>query len=257
MLLSRLTSIRAMTILVAASLALSSFLLPGALSALDRVAPISGNYESIPPPSLPHGTLIVRVLVGNSNGSANSSIPAVVPNEHIWLAGTDRQLDRRIFLYTNSSGVLQMELLPTSLIVEVTDDRFNLLVPVQIFADKITNVTIVGNRVAHGISFAEVSDTYSSGWATDADRIYLGIRTTSSNLNSTDFVFIEPYQNAQGGGTKSAPLVRAVLLGEEQRQGTLWLEVRPYVNVPVSDLARGTLVTYVPSYTVVVASKAA
>jgi hypothetical protein len=244
-----------MTLIVAASLVLSSFLLPGALNALDRASPVSGNYESIPPQSLPHGTLVVKVLVGNSNGSANSSVPAVVPNEHIWLAASDRQLDRRIFLYTNSSGVLQIELMPTSLIVEVTDDRFNLLVPVQVFAGKITSVTIVGNRVAHGISFAEVSDRYSSGWATDADRIYLGIHSTSSSLNSTDFVFIEPYQNALGV-TKPAPLVRAVLLGEAQRQGMLWVEVRPYVYVPVSDLARGSLVTYVPSYTVVVVPKA-
>jgi hypothetical protein len=231
-----------LTLFVVGSLVLSSFLVGGALNAFDVSIPAQGNYRSAPPPQLPHGTLVVRVLLANSSfpRSTPDSNLVAVPDEHIWLASIDHQLDRRIFLYTNSTGMLQMEIVPLSLLVEVLDDRFNVVVPVQVLANQVSTVTIVGTRVDHAISFAEL---------TDSQRIYVAIRSSGGSVNATDFVFIE--HPPQGTSPPPSP-VRAILLGEEQSKDLLWLQIRPSVSVPISALTGAELVTYQTTFTVVV-----
>ncbi len=218
-----------------------------------------------------YGKLVVFLLLG--------SIPAFVfekrvtypdpvdvitifkplPSENVIISRSDGHGDPLI-KKTNSSGSFEA-VLPVSVHyrLAINESRFHIEIPVHIVEGKTTRVIVQANKLAYEVFFQDLSDRYSSGWGTSSDPVFLQIHSNDRIANISDVIFLQTLTRStslrpSSSGTENLAIheTRVVVLAEDQKQNTLWLQVRSLENIKDDGIIGTVVLTYRPTYSVTV-----
>jgi len=257
-------------------LAVSSFLLSGAVSSLNspvaigpgrRFIDLGGNYTEVG-----SGGRIVVKTQGNFGGFAGG-FAGVLPlsGVNVSIRGATSPALAALTFHTNSSGAFELPLDPGQYSIAINDQRFHLSTAVNILPGEVTEVDVLATRQLHPITFYAAVDRDSSGWLTTWETITAATDSGIQPVNKSTALFLEvlrpPYSfpnsvtvtlpNSTVIG-KGQPVVftylflpqetRLSLLGLDQRGSVVWLTLRPMESIKISDGMSLGVALYKPSY---------
>lgn len=257
-------------------LAVSSFLLSGAVSSLNspvaigpgrRFIDLGGNYTEVGT-----GGRIVVKTQGSFGGFAGG-FSGVLPlsGVNISIRGATSPALAALTFHTNSSGTFELPLDPGQYSVAINDQRFHLSTAVNILSGEVTEVDVLATRQLHPITFYAAVDRDSSGWLTTWETMTAVTDSGIQPVNKSTALYLEvlrpPYSFPNSVTVtlanstvivKGQPVVftylflpqetRLSLLGLDQRGSVVWLTLRPMESVKISDGMGLGVALYKPSY---------
>ncbi len=155
---------------------------------------------------------------------------------------------------TNDSDNFAVVLQPGEYVLQVSDPRFHLKIPFEIFLGNVTIVTVLVVKHAAFPYFAEISDADSSGWITNSSSFLTAFFLPSSSVHENDLAFIEVLRNSGYSGIESYATGRAVVTSVDPRGETTFVQLQALREFRTSGLAGSLVVIYDPTYTVKVSS---
>ena len=257
-------------------LAVSSFLLSGAVSSLNspvaigpgrRFIDLGGNYTEVGA-----GGRIVVKTQGSFGGFAGG-FSGVLPlsRVNVSIRGATSPALAALTFHTNSSGTFELPLDPGQYSVAINDQRFHLSTAVNILPGEVTEVDVLATRQLHPITFYAAVDRDSSGWLTTWETITAATDSGIQPVNKSTALFLEvlrlPYSFPNSVTVtlanstvivKGQPVVftylflpqetRLSLLSLDQRGSVVWLTLRPMESIKISDGMSLGVALYKPSY---------
>ena len=257
-------------------LAVSSFLLSGAVSSLNspvaigpgrRFIDLGGNYTEVGT-----GGRIVVKTQGSFGGFAGG-FSGVLPlsGVKISIRGATSPALAALTFHTNSSGTFELPLDPGQYSVAINDQRFHLSTAVNILSGEVTEVDVLATRQLHPITFYAAVDRDSSGWLTTWETMTAVTDSGIQPVNKSTALYLEvlrpPYSFPNSVTVtlanstvivKGQPVVftylflpqetRLSLLSLDQRGSVVWLTLRPMESIKISDGMSLGVALYKPSY---------
>jgi len=259
-------------------LAVSSFLLSGAVSSLNspvaigprgRFIDLGGNYTEVGA----GGRIVVRTQAnfGGFAGGFSGFLP--LSGVNVSIRGATSPALAALTFHTNSSGTFELPLDPGQYSVAINDQRFHLSTAVNILPGEVTEVDVLATRQLHPITFYAAVDRDSSGWLTTWETMTAVTDSGIQPVNKSTALYLEvlrpPYSFPNSVTVtlanstvivKGQPVVftylflpqetRLSLLGLDQRGSVVWLTLRPMESVKISDGMSLGVALYKPSYEV-------
>ena len=259
-------------------LAVSSFLLSGAVSSLNspvaigpgrRFIDLGGNYTEVGA----GGRIVVRTQAnfGGFAGGFSGFLP--LSGVNVSIRGATSPALAALTFHTNSSGTFELPLDPGQYSVAINDQRFHLSTAVNILSGEVTEVDVLATRQLHPITFYAAVDRDSSGWLTTWETMTAVTDSGIQPVNKSTALYLEvlrpPYSFPNSVTVtlanstvivKGQPVVftylflpqetRLSLLGLDQRGSVVWLTLRPMESVKISDGMSLGVALYKPSYEV-------
>src|SRR3989441_11223661 len=267
-------------------LAVSSFLLSGAVSSLNspvaigprgRFIDLGGNYTEVGA----GGRIVVRTQAnfGGFAGGFSGFLP--LSGVNVSIRGATSPALAALTFHTNSSGTFELPLDPGQYSVAINDQRFHLSTAVNILPGEVTEVDVLATRQLHPITFYAAVDRDSSGWLTTWETITAATDSGIQPVNKSTALFLEvlrpPYSfpnsvtvtlanstlanSTLANSTvivKGQPVVftylflpqetRLSLLSLDQRGSVVWLTFQPMESIKISDGMSLGVALYKPSY---------
>ena len=257
-------------------LAVSSFLLSGAVSSLNspvaigprgRFIDLGGNYTEVGA----GGRIVVRTQAnfGGFAGGFSGFLP--LSGVNVSIRGATSPALAALTFHTNSSGTFELPLDPGQYSVAINDQRFHLSTAVNILPGEVTEVDVLATRQLHPITFYAAVDRDSSGWLTTWETITAVTDSGIQPVNKSTALYLEvlrpPYSFPNSVTVtlanstvivKGQPVVftylflpqetRLSLLSLDQRGSVVWLTLRPMESVKISDGMSLGVALYKPSY---------
>ncbi len=257
-------------------LAVSSFLLSGAVSSLNspvaigpggRFIDLGGNYTEVGA----RGRIVVKTQGGF--GGFAGGFPGDLPlsGVNISIRGATSLALAALTFHTNSSGTFELPLDPGQYSVAISDQRFHLSTAVNILPGEVTEVDVLATRHLHPITFYAAVDRDSSGWLTTWETMTAVTDSGIQPVNKSTALFLEvlrpPYSFPNSVTVtlpnstvivKGQPVVftymflphetRLSLLSLDQRGSVVWLTLRPMESIKISDGMSLGVALYKPSF---------
>jgi len=258
----RVWSVVLLTLLLALAVVLSS--LGARLGSSPFVASsppsVTNKTEQTKPFS---GTLVVR-----ASRVRNSTILSFISNANVTVSNANNPARSRLALRTNQTGEVQLTLSPAAYIIEVSNVQFQASTQAQVYPNSTTVVEAYVSRQTYSVSFAELSDTGSSGYQSPWAPVALTLNSSSATFGPNSRVFIDgnyslgPFAvisydqyeifRSQETQVETPATVIASDLRVSPQGDVLWLTLQPEQFMPVSNLRSVTLATYSANLSVTV-----
>ncbi len=152
---------------------------------------------------------------------------------------------------TNSSGLFEEKLSPAKYDVDLSDKRFHLRVPLDVYNGVETRLTVRVHAVRHELKFEEVSSNLPQ--ATTNLTVFVAVRSSEFFAIVGDTVFLQnsesfvPNRTLASGEPQQIP---ASVLNEKLAQNVIWMRLLVLQQVSLAQLRSIGVVTYDPSYVI-------